>query len=287
MSSGELAAPSNGWFSFNDMAHVMYEGNHVLYTSSTSRYFGSMKMDTFGNWTDMASAKQQGMPTSFIALAPTLFLFRPTNTWVMAYQGQSSLAYRTTKDPSSLEGWSDEKTLFSGKITAPYVPSDPTIIGDGTNMHLFFANKNGTIYRASMPIGNFPGDFGAASTVVLSDTQENLYESVQVYTVKGQNKYLMLVEGLGVNGRYIRSFTATDLSGTWTPQAATEAKPFAGKVNSGASWTNDVSHADVIRSDPDETMTIDACNMQVLFQGAIDKSLSGTRFRPAVLTLQN
>lgn len=264
-SGGPIASPKSGWVSIKDFTHVPYEGKHLIYmtTHDSGTKWGAAMM-VFDDWSDAATATQQ---TVSFGVAPTLFYFTPKKLWINTYQwGTHKFDYRTSSDPTNPSGWSAEQSLYNTALPPDGTgPIDQTIICNTTKCYLYYAGDNGHIYKSSMDIGKFPSEFPAAVDSGIQGTSQNLFEAVQVYTVQGSNKYLMIVEAQSNNGRYFRAWTATDLEGPWT--LLTDNFAIKSNVTFSENWTNDISHGDLVRSSADETFPIDPCNLQLVFQG--------------------
>lgn len=112
----------------------------------------------------------------------------------------------------------------------------------------------------------------------------DFFEADNVYKVAGTNQYLLIVEAFGPDGRrQFRSFTATSLTGIWSPLADTGSNPFAGDENvtySGSAWSKDVSSGEAIRSNFDQSDQISPCRLQYLYQGVDPSSTASYNLLP-------
>ena len=284
-SSGVLAGPKAdaqhpNRYSIKDFSVVRYNNQWLIYaTTAGSNGWGLVNFN-FGDWSQAAAAPHTYLDTASAIgpgyrAAPQLFQFGPQNLWYLVYQ-TAPPTYSTSTNPADPRSWSAPRT---------FIAQEPDIVrqnkGDGTwidfwvicdtsNCFLFFSDDNGHIYRAQTTLANFPNGFGNTQ-IVLSDSKFSLFEATNVYKVAGSNQYLLMEEAIGGTGRrYFRSFTSTSLTGNWTPLAATESQPFAGRNNvtfPNGAWTQDISHGELVRASNDQTLTLDPCRLQFVYQG--------------------
>jgi hypothetical protein len=266
-STPPLIAPQSADFvSIKDPTIVRYNNLYHVFATvfDTSRNAWSAVYLNFSDFSKAASAVQVPLARKPVgdAVAPQVFFFRPHNRWYLISQWGAK--YSTNTDIANPDGWTSPRPLLSG---GPPNALDYWVICDSANCHLFFSADDGKLYRSKTAIGNFP-NFSGYETVMSDPVVGKLFEASNVYKVEGTNKYLLLVEAYGP--RYFRAWTSTSLDGPWTALADTQSKPFAGAANvsfDGARWSQDISHGEMIRSGYDETLSIDACNMQYLYQG--------------------
>ncbi len=266
-STDPLITPHNSnWASIKDPTIVKFNNQYHVFASivdKTRNGYGGVYMN-FSDWAQANSAQQVDMSTTPAggAVAPQVFYFEPQKKWYLIYQWGAK--YSTNSDISNPSGWSSPKPLLSSGLNNGI---DYWVICDDNNCYLFFSGDDGNLYRSKVSIGNFP-NFSGYEIVMRDSVVGRLFEASNVYKVDGTNKYLLLVEAYAP--RYFRSWTSTSLDGPWTPLADTQSNPFAGAANvtfSGSKWTNDISHGEMIRSGYNEKMTINACNMEYLYQG--------------------
>ncbi|MBO8191985.1 glycoside hydrolase [Streptomyces oryzae] len=292
-SSGPLISPQqdgSNSVSVKDPSVVQDENGkwHVFMTTADTSGDWSLAHTSFTDWSQAATAPQTHLETASdigpgYRAAPHAFYFAPKDEWYLVYQ-TGLPSYSTTRNINDPTSWSAPRN-FQDQVPDIVRQNmgngawlDYWVICDENKCYLFSADDNGHLYRAETTVADFPNGFGNTQIVLQDPDRNRLFEGEAVYRVKDTNTYLLIMEAIGSGDRrYYRSFTAEGLTGRWQPLADTESHPFARSSNvtfPGGAWTQDISHGELIRTGNDQSMTLDPCHLQLLYQG-MDPSAGG------------
>ncbi|MFI6094631.1 non-reducing end alpha-L-arabinofuranosidase family hydrolase [Lentzea sp. NPDC051213] len=266
-----------------DPSVVYHDGRwHVFASSVNNNGSYNMVYLNFTDWSQANNAQHHYLDQSAIGAgyktAPQVFYFAPQRLWYLVFQTGDNAAYSTTSDISNPRSWSAPKKFYANGM--PQIIKDNIgnghwvdfwVVCDSAKCHLFSSDDNGHLYRSETSATGFPN--GMTNTVIaMQDSNRyRLWEAANVYKLTTENKYLLIVEAIGGDGRrYFRSWTAPGITGPWTALADTESNPFARANNvtfSGTAWTKDISHGEMVRAGVDQTMAVNPCNLSYLYQG--------------------
>ncbi|MEV6616679.1 non-reducing end alpha-L-arabinofuranosidase family hydrolase [Streptomyces sp. NPDC051051] len=282
-SSGPLISPkpdsTHNIAGIKDPTVVRYNGKYHVFASTASASGYNLVYLSFSDWSQAGSATHHYLDRTAVGAgyraAPQVFYYAPQRLWYLVYQ-TGNASYSTNPDIDNPNGWSAPRNFYSSMpdIIRQNIGNgywvDMWVICDSANCHLFSSDDNGHLYRSQTSVGQFPGGF-TNTVIAAQDSKYALFEASNVYRVQDTNQYLLLVEAIGSDGRrYFRSWTASSLAGSWTPLAASESNPFARASNvsfPAGSWTRDISHGEMIRAGHDQTLSINSCRLQYLYQG--------------------
>ncbi|KAF5321200.1 hypothetical protein D9619_000219 [Psilocybe cf. subviscida] len=283
-SSGPLIGPksdSRNVKGIKDPSVVYHSGKWHVFASIATAAGYNLVYISFTDWSNAGSASfyylDQAPLGSGYRAAPQVFFFAPQNLWYLVYQNGNA-AYSTNPDISNPSGWTAPKTFYSGMPTIIKTNIgngywvDMWVICDSLNCHLFSSDDNGHLYRSQTSLSKFPTGMGEPVIAMQDSNINRLWEASNVYHVQNsKTPYLLLIEAIGSdNRRYFRSWTSSSIAGPWIALADSESNPFARASNvvfSGATWTKDISHGEMIRASNDQTLTINPCNIRYLYQG--------------------
>ncbi|MGC4091133.1 MAG: non-reducing end alpha-L-arabinofuranosidase family hydrolase [Polyangiaceae bacterium] len=247
---------------------------------------------SFADWKDAPNATQyylnENPALTGYHCAPQVFFFAPQNKWYLVFQsGQPQ--YSTNDDIARPEAWTKPVNFFATEPATVKANKgsggwlDFWVICDQARCHLFFTDDNGELFRSQTKVEDFPNGF-EEPVIAIQGTKETLFEGSASYRVEETNGYLTMVEGFGPSGqRFYQSFVSDALDGEWTEAQATWENPFAGLNNvsfaSGVTWSQQVSHGELIRSGYDQTLSISLRDLRFLYQGVDPKKGNPEYFR--------
>jgi hypothetical protein len=290
--------------SVKDPTIQKYNGKYLIYCTvyntksvSGSSQGWSMQFIQFSDFSQADAATPLFMDQisgfSGYKCAPELFYFEPKKIWYLTWQQQDP-AYSTTTTPDNPSSWSAPKKFYPNGLSSIKLPIDYFPIADDDNFYLFFTGDDGNVYRAKTTLANFPNGFGTP-VIIKTLATSIIFEGSSHYKIKGTaNTYLHLVEGMGSTGRVYSAWTSEGIEGDWKDYKVGSNTPFAGRNNvtyaSGVSdWSDDVSHGELLRDNPDQKQEVDPCHFQLLYQGKDPKSsgdYSLLPYRLGLLTAQ-
>lgn len=262
-------------YGVKDPSIVHVDGKyHVFMTTAGSAGWG-LAYTSFKNWSDAPAAKiipldKSPMGPGYRA-APQVFYFAPQKTWYLVYQGGDPL-YSTSTDIGDPSSWSAPKPFF------PVVPDiikkpqghgwlDFWVICDEKKCYLFNTDDHGRLLRSETALRQFPHGFHN-TVAVMKEKTEDLFEASNTYKIAGTNSYVTLVEAVTPKGRYFRIWKSDSLDGKWAPFSSAPMNAFASRDNVRLSWSHDISHGEMVRTNADQTMSIDPCRpLEYLYQG--------------------
>jgi hypothetical protein len=211
--------------------------------------------------------------------APQVFYFTPQGRWYLICQAADDAwgepayrpAFSTTTEIGDPNSWTRLQPLYDAKPENVTGWLDFWVICDDAKAHLFFTSLDGRMWRAETSLAQFPKGWSTPRIVLTAD----IFEASHTYRLKGQDKYLTLVEAQNGHGwRYYKAYVADRLDGDWKALAAGKDDALASMRNVASRvdrWTDVVSHVELLRCGYDEKLEVDPTNLKMLFQGVLDK----------------
>ncbi len=267
--------PRQTIYAVKDPSIVHVNGRyHVFMTTAGSSGWG-LAYTSFDKWSEAPSARIVPLDKSPMGpgyrAAPQVFFFAPKKTWYLIYQGADPL-YSSSNDISDPASWTAPKPLFAETPDIIKPPQgngwlDFWVICDERKCYLFNTDDHGRLLRSETDIGRFPDGFHN-TVAVMSEKTEDLFEASNTYRIANTQTYITLVEAISPKGRYFRIWKSDGLDGKWEPFSSAPMNTFASSGNVEKLWSDGISHGELIRTNADQTMTIDPCRpLEYLFQG--------------------
>ncbi|MEO1618303.1 MAG: non-reducing end alpha-L-arabinofuranosidase family hydrolase [Planctomycetota bacterium] len=282
VTQAKLPSSKHDWVAVKDPSVVRFEGHWHLFCTLRKNKQGDGRIRIgccrFKTWTDIKQANWSLLDLTLdYHAAPQIFYFEPHKKWYLVYQATDPSrglkygpCYSVTDSIDDPTSWTKPKPFY-------VVPEgekaglDFWVICDDSRAYLFFTSLDGRMWQTETELTDFPDRGWSKQRVVL---KADIFEASHTYKLRGEDRYVTLVEAKRAGRRCFKLFIANQLRGPWKPLAASRQKPavsIANVINQQDSWATSYSHGEFIRSGYDQRLEIDPSELKLLFQGANDQ----------------